>query len=639
MRTKKSQKTILLLTALIWVSAANLFAQNVGDKFQHTDGLYYRVTSLDPATVEVAPQLDEAPYWNEDDEPTGALTFPEQVTHGDVTYNVTAIGQVAFAGCNELTQVNFPNGLLSVGSWAFDGSGLTEVILPNSVTTLKMSCFQSCSALTLVILPSSITTIEGFAFAECNTLRDVTCLVPNPNNITVGAPYAFGIPFAGATLYVPQGSVSAYENSSPWNNFGWIGEANLTTTPQAHNFDVVTIGETASKSIILTNGDTQTITITSFNMNRTEGGIFTHNAIAGITLAHGVSYKFTVFFNPMEEGPVNATLSIANTGTVPTVEVALSGYGEPTICNSVENLTGNADNHTVTLTWNSPAVNGDGNQVLLHEDFENGIPDTWSTIDDDGDGYAWVYKSGFLGYNGSHCISSASYINGIGVLTPDNYLITPPVENATQITYWVNAQDEDWAAEHYAVMASTTGTNVDDFEIVFEETLTAKNSNEKQSSTERGNSKAQGTWYNRTVQLPQGTKYIAFRHYNCTNQYYLNIDEVTISQSYSSADYTYNIYKDDALLAEAVTATTYVDEAVEVGNYNYCVEAVLLNCTAAQVCTQVEVIGLPVIAITPTSHNFGTVEIGQSATQTFTITNTGTAWSLYYCSHWRKLCF
>ncbi|WP_230491622.1 T9SS-dependent choice-of-anchor J family protein [Porphyromonas gingivalis] len=156
--------------------------------------------------------------------------------------------------------------------------------------------------------------------------------------------------------------------------------------------------------------------------------------------------------------------------------------------------------------------------AILYENFENGpVPNGWLVIDADGDGFSWGHYlnayDAFPGHNGGHCSLSASYVPGIGPVTPDNYLITPKVKGAKRVKYWVSTQDANWAAEHYAVMASTTGTAVGDFVILFEETMTAKPT---------------GAWYERTINLPEGTKYIAWRHYNCTDIYFLKLDDITV---------------------------------------------------------------------------------------------------------------
>ena len=163
-------------------------------------------------------------------------------------------------------------------------------------------------------------------------------------------------------------------------------------------------------------------------------------------------------------------------------------------------------------------------QNLLNEDFENGIPSTWVNVDADGDGNFWLSsenQTGVSGHNGTNgCAYSCSYISS--ALTPDNWLITPAITltGPASLTFWIAAQDANYAAEHYGVYISTTaGTSPADFTLLYEETLDAN-----------GGARAQGTWKQKTVNLASytGTIRIAFRHFNCTDMFYLNIDDVVI---------------------------------------------------------------------------------------------------------------
>ncbi len=164
-------------------------------------------------------------------------------------------------------------------------------------------------------------------------------------------------------------------------------------------------------------------------------------------------------------------------------------------------------------------------QNLLNEDFENGIPSTWVNIDADNDGNSWLSSagvSGVAGHNGTDgCAYSCSYYDGT-VLTPDNWLITPAITltGPASLTFWIAAQDANYAAEHYGVYISTTaGTTPADFTLLYEETLDAN-----------GGARVQGTWKQKTVNLASytGTIRIAFRHFNCTDMFYMNIDDVVI---------------------------------------------------------------------------------------------------------------
>ena len=51
---------------------------------------------------------------------TGEVTIPETVTYNYVTYNVTSIGEQAFNGCSNLKNVNIPNSVTRIESSAFE---------------------------------------------------------------------------------------------------------------------------------------------------------------------------------------------------------------------------------------------------------------------------------------------------------------------------------------------------------------------------------------------------------------------------------------------------------------------------------------------------------------------------------------
>ncbi len=72
-----------------------------------------------------------------------------------------------------ITQLIIPNDVTTIGSSAFSGcSSLMSVEIPNSVTTIGSSAFYNCKSLTSVKIPNSVTTIGNDAFYGCN-LTDV----------------------------------------------------------------------------------------------------------------------------------------------------------------------------------------------------------------------------------------------------------------------------------------------------------------------------------------------------------------------------------------------------------------------------------------------------------------------------------
>lgn len=94
------------------------------------------------------------------------------------------IGNYAFYYCTGLTRFNFPKGLTTLGESCFEGSGLTEVKLPSTITALPARLFCDCASLTnadLSALSAIFTDIDNMGehfgesiFENCTALTSIT---------------------------------------------------------------------------------------------------------------------------------------------------------------------------------------------------------------------------------------------------------------------------------------------------------------------------------------------------------------------------------------------------------------------------------------------------------------------------------
>ncbi|PLX01482.1 MAG: hypothetical protein C0594_13145, partial [Marinilabiliales bacterium] len=208
------------------------------------------------------------------------------------------------------------------------------------------------------------------------------------------------------------------------------------------------------------------------------------------------------------------------------------------------------------------------------EDFESAgnLADLcFSTIDNDGDGNDWMNSAeagSFATHSGTNCATSSSWEGS--ALTPDNYLITPQLDltsetGTTMLKWYVAAQDQTWPEEYYEVRVSTTGMATTDFaDVVYSEIV------------EAGGPEGNDYWF-RTVNLSDYNGemiYIAFVHTNCTNNYYLNIDDINVEEDTSIDGAVAGVVAPNndsgcqLSASESVTVTIFNNGGIDLANFD-----------------------------------------------------------------------
>ena len=93
-----------------------------------------------------------------------------------IEQGVTSICNSAFYCCSNLTNVSLPETITSIGDNAFTSCGLTSLIIPESVESIGGSAFLNCQNITSLTIPANVKNIGIYAFSKCIDLRNVTIL-------------------------------------------------------------------------------------------------------------------------------------------------------------------------------------------------------------------------------------------------------------------------------------------------------------------------------------------------------------------------------------------------------------------------------------------------------------------------------
>lgn len=291
------KKNLLVIALLIITLGLN--AQNIGDNtIINYDGysITYTVTSTDPAECGIIKVTNPATETS--------ITFPSAVTIEGTEFIITSIkdwaaslcgnitsiefeedtqvrtlGQMCFANCNNLTSLEIPSSVTTIGIGVFyhtniesieisknvtsigyntpninttkiiveEGNpfydsrencnaiietltntlivGCKNTIIPNSVTSIERNAFTA-SGITSIDIPASVNTINDYVFSFCYNLNSITChALYAPKTYE----YTFSECPSDMTIYVPAAAVNDYQTAENWGKFNIVAMENSSS--------------------------------------------------------------------------------------------------------------------------------------------------------------------------------------------------------------------------------------------------------------------------------------------------------------------------------------------------------------------------------------------------------------------------
>lgn len=219
------------------------------------DGIAYNFND-DGTSVTVT---KEANSWSESNYAnlSGTLQIPPKVAYNGTEYDVTRIGDSAFSGCTGITELVLPNSILAIDDSAFrDCAGITgNLVIPNSVRIINSSAFRGCTGVTKLYLGENLKIISNsMSFGDLKNLTEVHIARSIPpfkydNAFSFKIYMIDGVEieaddlrcyfvYDNCTLYVPKGSKQYYMYSSgDWCLFSTIIEEDESGKP-VYQYDV-----------------------------------------------------------------------------------------------------------------------------------------------------------------------------------------------------------------------------------------------------------------------------------------------------------------------------------------------------------------------------------------------------------------
>lgn len=171
------------------------------------DGTYYIVTAINVSGIK---DVFIRPTYNSLPVKVIRCTMPSTVETVVLSNNIEVIGENAFNNCTNLTSITLGTGLNKIGENAFNycinlknvlfeslenwfdveleygsspfaygatiyvqGSPISEIIIPDSVTKINNRLFYGCKTITKVTCGSSVESIGEYSFAYCTNLTQV----------------------------------------------------------------------------------------------------------------------------------------------------------------------------------------------------------------------------------------------------------------------------------------------------------------------------------------------------------------------------------------------------------------------------------------------------------------------------------
>ena len=158
--------------------------------------------------------------------------IPTEVIVDNETLTVTAIEKMALCKCKKLTTLVVPETVTEIGDLAFAHSSIQSIVIGDNVKHLGL-WFEQCENLKSVTLGAGIETatelniFRRVDFCSTPAVREIIVKSPTPIPNIKGAFYGIlndQIARQLCKVYVPKGSLAAYQSAEGWKDLRLLGQ-------------------------------------------------------------------------------------------------------------------------------------------------------------------------------------------------------------------------------------------------------------------------------------------------------------------------------------------------------------------------------------------------------------------------------
>lgn len=310
---------------------------------------------------------------------------------------VTSIAANAFSFCTGLTTISIPSSVTTIGDDAFSANSGTITVdldnpdyssnngilfdktqttlihcpisetgsymIPSTVTSIGADAFQNCIGLNAVTILSTVSSIGNNAFKNLSHLKSINVYSSTPIDLSSSVTVFSNDTVTKIILYVPAGSLSAYQSADQWSSFTNIIEYTLTVSSDADSIakdanskDSVNV---TSNTSWIANSDETWLIVKPDSATGNGTLIFTAEANTNIT-----TRQATITVSAM--GVSSKTITITQKAVPITLSVSASTASIASIANSKDsvNVTSNtswkakSDESWLTVSPDSAIGNG-----------------------------------------------------------------------------------------------------------------------------------------------------------------------------------------------------------------------------------------------------------------------------------------